>query len=681
MIPPAACTATSRLRRIAIVFVALLAACRAAGLSVVSPTLAQGMGSENTRLVAVLVWSKAAYAPGESAVLAVVMDIQPGWHVYPGRGSPDEDPTYLPTKIEVALPEGWTAGTVQWPAALETLFGPLGAQERLKVYEGRAIAYVPVAIPADAALGERPVEAVVHYQACDDQVCEMPTQARAVTTLVVLNAGEAANVPAPTPEQASLFANYRADGPPSTVDADAPTPQATTEPRDAGASEPAGPNWKELYYWVTFGFVAAAMGWMVLATFRITRKWSWRAPVALVGVLSTCGLLLFFRGLTLEPEIPWTPFTAAVFEEAQERGDKAIVIEFTADWCFNCKVLERTTLSDEEVIEALNAPSVATFRVDLTGPHPEGEALKEQLGGGGIPLTAVFRPGEEPVALRGNYTPTVLLNAISGQSGASKTGTHTFDILGWRFDVGMGAWAIVLLIAAVAGFLMNFTPCVLPVIPIKILSLQAHAKEPAKCFALGLVFGLGMVALFTAIGLLMVALIVGLDKTLDWGAIWSYWWVTIPVGAVVGFMGLGMLGLFNTNLPQFVYMFNPQSDSYLGSFLTGMFAAVLSTPCTGPLFGATIAWILLQPPLLGLLTFVVMGVGMAFPYVLLTAKPAWLAKLPKSGPGSELIKQVMGLLMLGVAAFFIGVGINGLVAQNATTATAAESGGDAGDEA
>ena len=61
-----------------------------------------------------------------------------------------------------------------------------------------------------------------------------------------------------------------------------------------------------------------------------------------------------------------------------------------------------------------------------------------------------------------------------------------------------------------------------------------------------------------------------------------------------------------------------------------------------------------QPPVLAFLTLLVMGAGMAFPYLLLTAKPNWLSALPRSGPGSVLLKQVMGMLLVAVAIWFLG---------------------------
>ena len=93
----------------------------------------------------------------------------------------------------------------------------------------------------------------------------------------------------------------------------------------------------------------------------------------------------------------------------------------------------------------------------------------------------------------------------------------------------------------------------------------------------------------------------------------------------------------------------------------GVFTAVLSTPCTGPLLGATVAWTATQKPMVAFLTLVVMGVGMAAPYIVLTAFPKLLQKLPKTGAGSELLKQIMGALMVAVAIWFLGTAATALV--------------------
>lgn len=250
------------------------------------------------------------------------------------------------------------------------------------------------------------------------------------------------------------------------------------------------------------------------------------------------------------------------------------------------------------------------------------------------------------------FDPSIFSKLLSGDVKAStKTvADATFDFLGWKFTLRGDSYWLIFLIAFVAGFLLNLTPCVLPVIPLKILSLQKQASHPAKLALFGSVYCIGIVATFFALGLLMFGLLSGGQKQ-DWGQIFTNPWFTITMASIVLVMGVGMMGLFTLRLPQAVYMVNPSSETTAGNFLMGALTAILSTPCTGPLLGATIAWAATQPPWIALATLVVMGLGMASPYALLIAFPSLVAKLPKAGPGGELLKQVLGLVLIAVGAF------------------------------
>ena len=90
-------------------------------------------------------------------------------------------------------------------------------------------------------------------------------------------------------------------------------------------------------------------------------------------------------------------------------------------------------------------------------------------------------------------------------------------------------------------------------------------------------------------------------------------------------------------------------------------AAVLSTPCTGPFMGASLGWArAIDSPVMLLLIFAAIGAGMASPYLFLSAFPQLVKRVPKSGPASELVKQVMGLLLLAAALYFLRAGLVGL---------------------
>jgi thiol:disulfide interchange protein DsbD len=136
----------------------------------------------------------------------------------------------------------------------------------------------------------------------------------------------------------------------------------------------------------------------------------------------------------------------------------------------------------------------------------------------------------------------------------------------------------------------------------------------------------------------------------------------ISVGIFIVVMAIGMCGLFSIPLPQFVHRFNPGHDTIIGSFFFGVMTAILSTPCTAPFMGAAIAGSVGQSAAIVLSVFAAIGVGMALPYLILSANPKWIARMPRTGPASVLLKHVMGLLMLAAAAWFIGTGASGLLA-------------------
>lgn len=256
------------------------------------------------------------------------------------------------------------------------------------------------------------------------------------------------------------------------------------------------------------------------------------------------------------------------------------------------------------------------------------------------------------------FDTTVFSRMLSGQALPQLV---AFDLFGWSFQIdaaGGAGFALLLVVAAVGGALLNFTPCVLPVIPIKIISLSQAAGHPARCLALGLSMSLGVVAFWLAMGVAL-ATIAGFDAINE---LFQYPAFTIGVGVVIAIMAVGMCGLFAVRLPAFVYNVSPKHDTYTGSFGFGVMTAVLSTPCTAPFMGAAAAWAVTQTPWVVLATFATIGAGMALPYLILSAFPRMIDRMPRTGPASELIKQIMGLLMLAAAAYFIGVGVATLAA-------------------
>ncbi len=260
-----------------------------------------------------------------------------------------------------------------------------------------------------------------------------------------------------------------------------------------------------------------------------------------------------------------------------------------------------------------------------------------------------------------NFDPAIWDKLKEGQGVFTEQTSSSVPLDVYIFEIDLsklGPVALLGLLVGVSllgGFLLNFTPCVLPVIPLKIMGLSQSAGSRGRTLFLGVVMFAGVLAFWAVFGVFF-ALLKQIEQV---GELFQEWWFTIGVGVIVAAMAVGMCGLFAVRLPQWVYRIQPKHDSVAGSFGFGIMTAVLATPCTAPFMGTALAGSTqLEKDWLVMAVFIAIGVGMGLPYLVLAAFPQMVAKVPRTGPGSELLKQVMGLLMLAAAAFFIGTGLN-----------------------
>ena len=289
------------------------------------------------------------------------------------------------------------------------------------------------------------------------------------------------------------------------------------------------------------------------------------------------------------------------------------------------------------------------------------ESLKS-LGRGDDTLFAAF-----PANLSISDTLTVKTPADSDKPAPADTTDYaaiTFGDYAPRDGGGgghnLGIW---LLIAFLAGMLMNVMPCVLPVISIKILSFVQQAGESrGRVLALGSVFGAGMLLVFWALAIAAMTL------GLNWGEQFQSDGFMVVMVTIVFAFALSLLGVFTLGVPRQVNTLaaGMGREGLGNAFFNGMLATLLATPCSGPFLGSTLAWTLAQTPLTIFLIFTMLGLGMALPYVVLTAFPKLLAFLPKPGAWMETFKQAMGfLLLLTVVYLMISVRRDLLLFTNA----------------
>ena len=95
--------------------------------------------------------------------------------------------------------------------------------------------------------------------------------------------------------------------------------------------------------------------------------------------------------------VQWKAYSPGLLDEVQERSAPHL-IEFTADWCVNCKVLERTVYASSAVARVVKNEDIVPIQVDMTESHPEQDRLLVAMGGHALPFAVVVNGKGEVIA-------------------------------------------------------------------------------------------------------------------------------------------------------------------------------------------------------------------------------------------------------------------------------------------
>lgn len=210
----------------------------------------------------------------------------------------------------------------------------------------------------------------------------------------------------------------------------------------------------------------------------------------------------------------------------------------------------------------------------------------------------------------------------------------------------------ILLAALVGGVILNIMPCVLPVLALKAFTVVEHAKHDDRKRRLhGFFYTAGTMSAFLALGTLVV-IGKGAGKHLGWGMQFQHPPFVAAMIAVVFVFALNALGVFEILVSA---QGEGDNDKLWGSFMNGIFASILSTPCSAPFVGSAAAFAFgsKTSTFETLLVFAVMGFGLALPYLLLTLIPALANVLPRPGAWMLDVKIVMGFFLLATAIWLL----------------------------
>jgi thiol:disulfide interchange protein/DsbC/DsbD-like thiol-disulfide interchange protein len=581
--------------------------------------------------------------PGEKALIAMRFRCDPHFHIYwKNPGDAGQSPT-----VEWQEKSGTTVGDFVWPGP--KMLDQSGVYNF--VYEDETLLLMEVAVPAGAK-GKLTFKGKAEWLECDDSGC-WPHD-KQVELTVQVGAGNVA---------------YKYDTKLYPALRPRLTTTATSDGKSLTVAIPAGEKLPQTWF-PERGFVAPtatakqkqAGGSVVFELADATEKldsgeliFTTRAAdggfVDIKAVLGGApakaapGPAATPTKTTGEWQ-PWSPETQA---KALAEG-KTVYVDFTARWCATCQINKRV-YTQGDVAQALSSAGVVMLKADWT---KKDEVIAQELGKygrTGIPLNVFLKAGQPPAILSEALTGTEVLAALKsvgeGKAYQAETTTHSFFI-----------W---MLLAFGGGVLLNLMPCVFPMIGLKVLGFAKEAGASRRTVVLnGLLYSAGVIASFLVLALLIIGLKSG-GSSYGWGFQMQSPGFVLGTCVLMIVLGLSLAGVFEigTSLGG---VSAGDGEGRTATFLSGVLATVVATPCTAPGLGAALGFALDKERSTPetLLFFTVIGLGMALPYLLLSVFPRLAAMLPRPGEWMESLKQGMSFPLFGYALYLLWV-LNALV--------------------
>jgi thiol:disulfide interchange protein DsbD len=212
-----------------------------------------------------------------------------------------------------------------------------------------------------------------------------------------------------------------------------------------------------------------------------------------------------------------------------------------------------------------------------------------------------------------------------------------------------------ILSAFLGGIILNFMPCVFPVISLKALGLLRHQGSSSAARAEGLAFLAGVVVTMMALaGILLAARATG--DAVGWGFQLQSPLVIAILALIILGAALNLLGVFEVGLSlQRAGEIDVGRSALVRSALTGALSIVVATPCSAPFMASAIGYALVQPPAVSLAIFFSLALGFAAPFTLVSLFPQLAKRLPRPGAWMDVLKHGLAFPMFGAYAWLVWV--------------------------
>ena len=230
--------------------------------------------------------------------------------------------------------------------------------------------------------------------------------------------------------------------------------------------------------------------------------------------------------------------------------------------------------------------------------------------------------------------------------GPVKSGGQTANIGFWGALIG----------AFIGGLLLNLMPCVFPIISLKALSLSKTAhSERTEVRSAAWAYTAGVLVSFVLFAGLITGLKAG-GASIGWGFQLQSPWLVGLLSLLLFTIGLNLLGVFElSGRIQNIGINSANKSGAVPSFLTGVLAVIVATPCTAPFMASAVGLALASSAAVTLAIFLALGAGFALPFLLVAYVPGLLTRLPKPGAWMEYFKQFLAFPMFAAAIWLAWV--------------------------
>ena len=212
-----------------------------------------------------------------------------------------------------------------------------------------------------------------------------------------------------------------------------------------------------------------------------------------------------------------------------------------------------------------------------------------------------------------------------------------------------------ILLAILGGFILNFMPCVLPVISLKIFGLVNQANQnKSQIIKHNLLYTAGVISTFCALALVVVILKLS-GQAIGWGFQMQSPTFIASISIFLFLFSLNLFGMYEFITPGGSTLGSIKIEGAKGDFLNGVLATILSTPCSAPFLGTALAFAFTSGPLMIFLIFISVGIGLASPFLLTAAFPSTIKFFPKPGNWMNHFKKFLGLSLIITVFWLVSI--------------------------